>query len=193
MVNHKHPKIQWVNNLLLFTARLSLFTRSFFLHLFQFAKCFLSYLDLFNIDPEVEGTVIAGEIIDYSLLSSECINCGGTCMITGEKFLICHGACNPHRHFHVWCLPQLQHGKTNYICQICNPSGREEFCQNNGGCPDNMILYYKGMCEAFTHSRCLPSGMNQYRCGICMLQVKCCTQFTSNIMIYSYFGQFHLQ
>ena len=109
-----------------------------FSHLFQFVKRFLSGLDLFNIDPEVEGAVIAGETVDCLSLSTECMNCGGAC--TGEKFMICHGACNPHRHYHVWCLPQSQHSKTNYICQIYKPSVREEVCQKCGGHPDNMIL-----------------------------------------------------
>ena len=119
-VSHRHPNIQWVNHLLLFIARLSLFM--------SFHIYFLSVLDLFNIDPEVEGAVIAGEIIDCSSLSTECIKCDGACTITGEKSITCHGACNPHQHFQVCCLPQSQHDKTNYICQICNPSGREDIC-----------------------------------------------------------------
>ena len=143
------------------------------------AKRILTSQPLHGIDIQLEGAIIASEVVDASEpLNELCSRCG-TALEDKDAVKICNGKCKPKRTFHKRCLPEVKRNIINFQCQLCNPSLREEYCQKCSRKPqanDTVALCMNksstGCCR-FVHKSCIEPGRNQYRCGVCTVNVLC--------------------
>ena len=148
---------------------------------FQFARRFLKKEDMTGIDIGKEAASIAAFVLDESdETTTSCTKCDQPFGTDFADIKVCVGACErPKFVFHKRCVPERFREEINFICEVCDPSRRDERCYACGKLEPHDILLQETCkhaldtgCDRFVHSQCLQKiGMDEFDCGVCTINV----------------------